>query len=87
MTAIADAMTEGVSVVDEQDRLLLRNPAVRRLVGGVVSDSGQMAKRDFYGLFHPDGTPLAPDEDAVPARVRRRGRARHGHPSPQHRRA
>ncbi len=62
MTAIVDSMTEGVTVVDEQGRLLLRNPAVRRLVGGVVSISGEMAQPDFYGLFRPDGSPLAPDE-------------------------
>ncbi|MGK5683710.1 diguanylate cyclase domain-containing protein [Actinoplanes sp. URMC 104] len=62
MTAIVDSMNEGLTVVDEQGRFLLRNPAVRRLVGGVVSTSGQMGRPDFYGLSHPDGTPLTPDE-------------------------
>ncbi|MCM4078252.1 diguanylate cyclase domain-containing protein [Paractinoplanes hotanensis] len=62
MTAIVDSMTEGLTVVDDQGRLLLRNPAVRRLLGGVVSSSGQIAKPDYYGLFHPNGKPIAPEE-------------------------
>ncbi|MFI1996278.1 diguanylate cyclase domain-containing protein [Actinoplanes sp. NPDC020271] len=62
MNAIVDSMAEGVTVVDEPGRFLLRNAAVRRLVGGVVSPSDRMARPDFYGLFHPDGRPLAPDE-------------------------
>jgi diguanylate cyclase (GGDEF)-like protein len=62
MTAIVDSMAEGLTVVDEQGRFLLRNPAVQRLVGGVVSGTGQMGRPDLYGLFHPDGTPLTHDE-------------------------
>ncbi|WP_229074442.1 diguanylate cyclase domain-containing protein [Actinoplanes sp. DH11] len=62
MSTIVDSMAEGLTVVDAQGRFLLRNPAVRRLVGGVVSASDRIAKPDFYGLFHPDGRPLAPDE-------------------------
>jgi diguanylate cyclase (GGDEF)-like protein len=62
MSAIVDSMTEGLTVVDEQGRLLLRNPAVRRLLGGVVSSSGQMAQPDYYGLCHPDGQPVAPEQ-------------------------
>nr|WP_221375344.1 ATP-binding protein [Actinoplanes polyasparticus] len=62
MTAIVNSMAEALTVVDEQGRLLVRNPAVRRLLGGVVSTSEHMAKPEFYGLFHPDGTPVEPDE-------------------------
>ncbi|WP_250036380.1 ATP-binding protein [Paractinoplanes maris] len=62
MTAIVNSMVEGLTVVDEQGRLLLRNPAVRRLLGGVVSSTEHMAKPDYYGLLHPDGTPVAPEE-------------------------
>ncbi|WP_203744706.1 diguanylate cyclase domain-containing protein [Actinoplanes cyaneus] len=62
MGAIIDAMSEGLTVVDSQGRFLLRNPAVRRLMRGVVSDSDTMAKPEYYGLFHPDGRPLQPDE-------------------------
>ncbi|MEV4347481.1 diguanylate cyclase [Actinoplanes sp. NPDC049596] len=62
MTTIVDSMTEGLTVMDEQGRILLRNPAVRRLTGGVSSPTGAMRHPDFYGLSHPDGTPLKPDE-------------------------
>jgi diguanylate cyclase (GGDEF)-like protein len=62
MTAIVDSMAEGLTVVDDQGRFLLRNPAVRRLIGGVVSSSDEMAAPNYYGLFRPDGTLLAPNE-------------------------
>ncbi|MEU4690038.1 diguanylate cyclase [Actinoplanes sp. NPDC023714] len=62
MGAIVDTMNEGLTVVDEQGRFLLRNPALRELVGGVAGRSDRMAQPDFYGMFHPDGTPLRPDE-------------------------
>ncbi|MFI6070926.1 diguanylate cyclase domain-containing protein [Actinoplanes sp. NPDC051343] len=62
MTAIIDSMTEGLTVVDAQGRFLLRNPAVRSLMGGVVSQSDRMANPHYYGLFHPDGRPMAAEE-------------------------
>ncbi|MEU4624785.1 diguanylate cyclase [Actinoplanes sp. NPDC023801] len=62
MSTIVDSMREGLAVVDEQGRFLLRNPALRELVGGVVSSSDRMARPAFYGLFHPGGTPLEPEE-------------------------
>jgi diguanylate cyclase (GGDEF)-like protein len=62
MNAIINAMAEGLTVIDEQGRLLLRNPASRDLLGGVVSTSGTFARPGHYGLFHPDGTPLGADD-------------------------
>ena len=62
MTTIVDSMAEGLTVLDGQGRFVLRNPAVRRLLGNVVSTSDRMGGPDFYGLFHPDGRPLTPDE-------------------------
>ena len=62
MSTVIDSMTEGLTVVDSHGRFLLRNPAVRRLMGGVVSTSDAMARPDYYGLFHPDGRALAPSE-------------------------
>ncbi|HEX5740165.1 MAG TPA: ATP-binding protein [Pilimelia sp.] len=62
MSTIVDSMAEGLTVVDEQGRFLLRNPAVRELLGGVAGDSEAFAEPGHYGLFHPDGTDLAPDE-------------------------
>ncbi|AGL16518.1 ATP-binding protein [Actinoplanes sp. N902-109] len=66
MKAIVDAMTEGLTVIDDRGRLLMRNPAVRELIGGVVSGTAQMAAPSYYGLFHPDGTPL--DDEQMPYR-------------------
>ncbi|MDI6102700.1 ATP-binding protein [Actinoplanes sp. NEAU-A12] len=76
MNAIVDSMNEGLTVVDEQGRLLLRNPAASNLIGSVTSGSGRMAQPDFYGLFHPDGSPLEPDE--MPYRRALAGRDVHG---------
>ncbi|WP_272493096.1 ATP-binding protein [Jidongwangia harbinensis] len=73
---IVDSMAEGLTVVDDQGRFLLRNPAVRDLLGGVVSTSGSFAQPGFYGLFHPDGSPLAPEE--MPYRRALAGRDVHG---------
>ncbi|MEU4244017.1 ATP-binding protein [Actinoplanes sp. NPDC026619] len=61
MTAIFDSMAEGVGVIDEDGRLLVRNPAATRLLG-VASADGRVRDNRFYGLFHPDGTPLAEDD-------------------------
>lgn len=67
MSTIVDSMSEGLTVVDEQGRVLLRNPAVRHLMGGVMNpDSGHLAKPGFYGLFHLDGTPI--DASLMPHR-------------------
>ena len=62
LTTIVDSMTEGLTVTDEHGRFLLRNPAVRDLMGGVVSTTGSVARPGYYGLFHPDGTPLAGED-------------------------
>jgi PAS domain-containing protein len=46
---IVNCMHEGLTVVDEQGRFLLRNPAVRDLLGGVVEGvrgSGVVAELD-----------------------------------------
>ncbi|WP_213005294.1 ATP-binding protein [Paractinoplanes toevensis] len=61
MTTIIDSMAEGLGVVDEDGRLRVRNPAATRLLG-VTSDDDMMRENRFYGLFHPDGTPLAEDD-------------------------
>ncbi|MBB2948804.1 diguanylate cyclase (GGDEF)-like protein [Actinoplanes lutulentus] len=72
MNTIVDSLSEGLTVVDEQGRLLLRNPAVRHLLGGMTSASGEVAQPDYYGLFHPDGSPVHPDE--MPHRLALTGR-------------
>ncbi|OJF14232.1 ATP-binding protein [Couchioplanes caeruleus] len=55
---IVDGMAEGLAVLDEQGKLILRNPAGVQLLGGAVSKTGRIADSEFYGLFHPDGTPV-----------------------------
>ena len=67
MTTIVDNMAEGLGVVDENGRFLVRNPAAGRLIG-VRSDTGHIADNRFYGLFHADGTPLG-DADMMHKRI------------------
>ncbi|GIF17213.1 ATP-binding protein [Actinoplanes teichomyceticus] len=63
MNTIVDSMSEGLTVVDEQGRLLLRNPAVRELVGGDLGRADRMAGGpENYGLMRPDGSPLPAEE-------------------------
>jgi PAS domain S-box-containing protein len=62
LAAIVDSMSEGLTVIDTQGRFLLRNPAVRDLLGGVVSNSEAIARPGFYGLAHPDGSPLEAED-------------------------
>jgi signal transduction histidine kinase len=62
MTTIVDAMAEGLGVIDENGRVLLRNPAAGDLLGGITSPTDHVATAGFYGFFHPDGTPLADEE-------------------------
>jgi signal transduction histidine kinase/integral membrane sensor domain MASE1 len=62
MNTIVDGMAEGLTVVDEQGRVVLRNPAVSRLLGDVVGPTDRLEAPDYYGLFRPDGTPLTAEE-------------------------
>jgi signal transduction histidine kinase len=62
MTTIVDAMTEGLGVIDENGRVLLRNPAAADLLGGATSTSGDVRSAGFYGFFHPDGRPMTDDD-------------------------
>jgi signal transduction histidine kinase len=67
MTGIVDAMTEGLTVIDEDGRFLLRNPAAGRIVG-VTSPHDHVSENSYYGVFHPDGTPLA-EADSTHRRI------------------
>ncbi len=60
MSTIVDSMSEGLTVVDERGRVLLRNPAVRTLMGGAIPGTDEPARPGFHGLFHLDGTPVDP---------------------------
>ncbi|SDS81156.1 PAS domain S-box-containing protein [Nocardioides scoriae] len=58
--AVLEHMREGITVVDGEGRVLLRNPAGRRLTG---LEDGDVVGLDpdgaRWGLAHPDGTPVA----------------------------
>ncbi|MEV0127620.1 ATP-binding protein [Dactylosporangium sp. NPDC050688] len=58
LTAIVDSMSDGVAVIRSDGGWAMRNPASVALLGGVTSGTRH------YGLFHPDGTELAPEETA-----------------------
>lgn len=60
LTTIIDSMDEGLGVIDETGRFVLRNPAAGRLLG-FVSEGDHVKTSSRYGLCHPDGTPV-PDE-------------------------
>lgn len=57
LDAVITSMTEGIAVVDEHDRVLVRNPAADRLgyVSSRPSDPGP-----GFEVFRPDGTPISP---------------------------
>ncbi|MET0422495.1 MAG: ATP-binding protein [Actinoplanes sp.] len=61
LSTIVDAMSEGLGVIDENGKFRLRNPAAVHLLG-VSSTTGAVGDAGFYGLHHPDGTPLPPEE-------------------------
>jgi signal transduction histidine kinase len=67
LTGIVDALTEGLAVIDENDRLVLHNPAAGRIVG-VAARTDRLAGNHAYGAFHLDGTPLA-DDDGLHRRI------------------
>ncbi|WP_433789156.1 ATP-binding protein [Actinoplanes sp. CA-252034] len=62
LRAVVDSMTEGLVVVDDRGRYLLRNPAAVDLLGGVTSGTGQVRESAFYGLHRTDGTLVAEGE-------------------------
>ncbi|BCJ45718.1 hypothetical protein GCM10010168_58620 [Actinoplanes ianthinogenes] len=62
MTTIINSMTEGLAILDQAGRLVLRNPAAGRLLGSTNTVAGGAALGSDYGFFHPDGTPLADAE-------------------------
>lgn len=67
LDTIIHTMDEGVGVIDDQGRLLMRNAKATALFGGIRSLTGRVAGSEFYGFHRLDGTQL-PDEEA-PHRV------------------
>ncbi|MEV6343045.1 ATP-binding protein [Actinoplanes sp. NPDC051851] len=62
MTGIVNSMTEGLAILDQSGKLVLRNPAAGRLLGSTSTVAAGTALASDYGFFHPDGTPLTDAE-------------------------
>ncbi|MDI6098976.1 ATP-binding protein [Actinoplanes sp. NEAU-A12] len=77
LTAIIDSMADGLTVIDAEGRVLLRNAATVRLLGGRTSPDDQVAGTGYYGLFHLDGRPMADDETAYARVIAGEEHARH----------
>ncbi len=60
LTTILDSLADGVTVVGEGGRVILRNPAGIRLLAGVPSDSVEVINPESYGLFRTDGSQVDP---------------------------
>ncbi len=69
LDTVITSMTEGVAVVDDHDRVLIRNPAADRL--GYVASGRPDDEHPGFEVFHTDGTP-------VPLRERPSQRAMRG---------
>ncbi len=62
LSTIVDSLRDGLVVIDTNGEILLRNPAGVSLMGGVDWDAPSVGQGQRYGLFHPDGTHVAPQE-------------------------
>jgi PAS domain S-box-containing protein len=61
LQAILGQMPVGVVIVEPSGSILLTNRQAEEIVGSPINGSGCMAGR-INDIFHPDGSPLAPDE-------------------------
>lgn len=62
LATIVDTMTEGVSVVHADGRIILRNPRASELLGVDRSVAGSVGSTGEHGLLRLDGEPL-PDSE------------------------
>nr|WP_240895145.1 EAL domain-containing protein [Kineococcus siccus] len=62
LRTVIDTTSDGISVFGADGRILLRNPAAVELLGGGPTDVPRDEWLQHYGVFRPDGTPLAADE-------------------------
>ena len=63
LSAVMDSIGDGVGVVDEHGRLLMRNPAAKQLLGRAAGPVNASEWPDFYGMYRADGTTPWPSED------------------------
>ncbi|HEU5035358.1 MAG TPA: ATP-binding protein [Nocardioides sp.] len=71
VTTIVDTMADGVTVLDGNGRVLLRNPAAEALAEAPKRTTDGDIDAATYGFRHPDGRPVAPEE--TPMAVARAG--------------
>ncbi|MEU4421452.1 ATP-binding protein [Actinoplanes sp. NPDC024001] len=64
LRAIIDSTADGLAVIDDSGRVVLRNPAARRLLGDQISPGERVVGAAHFGLCHLDGTPMSDDEMA-----------------------
>lgn len=62
LDAVLESMKEGVLVMEDDGHVVVRNSAGRRLLGLGEAESDFVQSTETYGLFHPNGMPLAEDE-------------------------
>ncbi len=62
LDAVLESMKEGITVVEEGGRILVRNTAGRELVGLEEDQPDQVQPAASYGLFHSNGLPLTDAE-------------------------
>ncbi|MEV0898476.1 ATP-binding protein [Actinoplanes sp. NPDC049802] len=68
LRAIFDSTADGLAVIDADNRVVLRNPAAVRLLGGFTKPGDKVAGSAHYGVFDLDGSPV-PDDRMVHARA------------------
>ncbi|WP_433825394.1 ATP-binding protein [Actinoplanes sp. CA-015351] len=61
--AVLNSISDGVSVVDETGRVLMENPAGKRLMGTGDSNDTPEEWQQHYGAFRTDGTTPLPVEE------------------------
>lgn len=68
---VVKSMSEGVVVLDGRERVVVRNPASRELLGLAAPADNRIEPATAYGLFHPNG--LAVTDEELPGRRALRG--------------
>ncbi|WP_067499674.1 ATP-binding protein [Actinoplanes sp. TFC3] len=58
MNTIIDSMGDGLSVITADGDVVLRNPAMSRLLGGRTSPGNRITTNGYYGLYNLDGSPI-----------------------------
>jgi signal transduction histidine kinase len=63
LTTILDSITDGVDVVDERGKYIVRNPAGKAMLGVDADPAASYDWQRHYGLYRPDGSAPYPVEE------------------------